>query len=78
MSSAMLMLAAAKPWTYWMSVPMLAIWMGAVLAVLVSYYRKIVVPRYEWSLYEAELHRRSVKPLGRRPRRDELELDSAA
>ena len=74
----MLMLAAARPWTYWMSVPLLAIGLAAVLAVLAGYYRRVMVPRYEWSLYQAELQRRSVTPLGQRPPRDELELDRAA
>lgn len=78
MSSAMLMLAAAKPWTFWMWPPLLAISVMAVLAVLAGYYRKVLVPRYEWSLYENELQLRSVRPLERRPGREELELDKAA
>ena len=78
MSSAMLMLAAAKPWTYWMWPPLLAIGVVAVLAVLAGYYRKVMVPRYEWSLYEAELQSRSVRPLTQRPRPQELELEKAA
>lgn len=78
MSSAMLMLAAAKPWTYWIWPPLLAICALGVLAVLAGYYRKVMVPRYEWSLYEAELQVRSARPLGHLGARSELELEEAA
>lgn len=77
MSSAMFILAAARPWTYWMWPPLLAIWAVAVIALVAGYYRKVMVPRYEWSLYEAELQLRSVTPLAR-PQQVELELDEAA
>lgn len=78
MSSVMLMLAAAKPWTYWMWPPLLAIGVVALVAVLAGYYRKVMVPRYEWSLYEAELQLRAVRPLTQRSRATELELEKAA
>ena len=78
MSSVMLMLAAAKPWTYWIWPPLLGLSVVAVLAVIAGYYRKVMVPRYEWSLYEAELQLRSVRPLTQRPRPTELELEKAA
>ena len=78
MSSVMLLLAAATPWTYWMWPPLLAIGVVAVLAVLAGYYRKIMVPRHEWSLYEAELQLRSVRPLTQRSPATEPELEKAA
>lgn len=58
--------------------PLLAICALGVLAVLAGYYRKVMVPRYEWSLYEAELQVRSARPLGHLGARSELELEEAA
>ncbi len=78
MSSVTLMLAAAKPWTYWMWPPLLALGVVAVLAVVAGYYRKVMVPRYQWPPYEAQLQLRSVRPLTRRPRPTELEFEKAA
>lgn len=54
------LLAAAKPWTYWMAPLLLVVNVLVLLAVLVGYYRKVAVPPYQWSHYEAELRRREA------------------
>ncbi|HVM01606.1 MAG TPA: hypothetical protein VM263_02970 [Acidimicrobiales bacterium] len=58
--SSLLVLAAAKPWTYWMAPPLLLVNVLVLLAVLVGYYRKVAVPRYQWTHYEAEVRRREA------------------
>ncbi len=41
------MLAATAPWTYWMVFPLFGAIVLAAIAVLIGYYRKILVPSYE-------------------------------
>ncbi len=41
------MLAATVPWTYWMVFPLFGAVVLAAIAVLIGYYRKILVPTYE-------------------------------
>ena len=46
------MLAATVPWTYWMSFPLLAAVVVALVVFLVGYYRRILVPSFEWRVYQ--------------------------
>ncbi len=46
------MLATTVPWTYWMSFPLLAAVVVGLVAFLVGYYRRILVPSYEWRVHQ--------------------------
>jgi hypothetical protein len=52
-------LLAARPWTYWLSIPLLGAWAIAVVAILVGYYRKVIVPSWEWRIWQARQRRRA-------------------
>lgn len=41
------MMATTVPWTYWMVFPLFGTVVLAAIAVLIGYYRKILVPTYE-------------------------------
>ncbi len=57
--TAFFVLAAAKPWTYWLALPLLGTAITLIAALAFGYYRKVLVPRYEWSLYEHQLRQSS-------------------
>ncbi len=65
-------LGAAKPWTYWMAIPLLVIAVAAVIVLAVSYYRLVIVPGYAWLTHE-RLRRsaRKGEPALPRPTRSE-------
>lgn len=48
-----MLLAVAKPWTYWIAPPLLISVLTAMAVVAVGYYRKVMVPSYLWRI-EAE------------------------
>ena len=78
---------AAQVWTYWMAPPLLAMAVILVIATLVGYYRKVVLPQYlaaQHRLLEAMSSKRqlqgtaseraataSVRRLGEEPRREQ-------
>ncbi|MDQ4097896.1 MAG: hypothetical protein M3144_08530 [Actinomycetota bacterium] len=41
-----LSLVAAKPWTYWLALPLTVLSVLALLAVLFGYLRKTIAPKY--------------------------------
>lgn len=55
------MLAATVPWTYWMAFPLFGAVVLAAIAVLIGYYRKILVPSYELWVHQM-LSSDGVKP----------------
>ncbi len=56
-----MLLAATKPWTYWVAPPLLVVTVLAIVSFGAVYYRKVVEPRYQLMLHErranvAQLH----------------------
>lgn len=47
-------LAAARPWHYWLGVVVVATGMLLVLAIAIGYYRKVLVPLYQRRMAELE------------------------
>lgn len=46
--------AAARPWHYWLAVALLAVGMLLVLTIAIGYYRKVLVPLYQRRTAELE------------------------
>ncbi|MEY2476868.1 MAG: hypothetical protein QOG87_2183 [Actinomycetota bacterium] len=45
--------------TYWLAFPLLGMWTIAVVAILIGYYRKVIVPSREWQIWQARQRRRA-------------------
>lgn len=61
-----MLLAAAKPWTYWIAPSLLIVIVLAMVGFAAVYYRKVVVPKYQLLLQqqgEAVAHLRRPTPL---------------
>ena len=56
------LLAAAKPWTYWLAPLLLIAALVTVLVLAVGYYRKVLVPGYQWRLWEEQRRRSEQRP----------------
>jgi hypothetical protein len=56
MVSNMMLLAAAKPWTYWLAPTLLIAQLLLLGALAVRLYRKILVPSFAW-MYDEEPER---------------------
>ncbi len=63
MSMVSMVLAAAKPWTYWLAPPLLVAELIVIVGLAIGYHRKVVVPRYQRQLYEQQ---RQVEQLSER------------
>lgn len=57
--SMQMLLAVAKPWTYWFAPPLLIAGIALMVALAVGYYRKVMVPTFLWRL---EQERRARLP----------------
>lgn len=67
-----MLLAAAKPWTYWLAPPLLIGTIVLIVVLHVGYYRKVVVPAHLWRLEDQKRRRdpeatADVRPLRRTP-----------
>lgn len=71
-------LAAARPWTHWLAVPLLVGSVIYLVAIGIGYYRKVQVPWYLWTRRQEQQRRHQVVQLHpahesrvlRRPRPD--------
>ncbi len=63
MSIVSMVLAAAKPWTYWLAPPLLGAELILIVGLAIGYYRKVVVPSYQRQLYEQQ---RQIEQLSER------------
>lgn len=61
--TASMLLAAARPWTYWFAPVFLVATLALVVALAVAYYRKVMVPAFLWK-FEDQARRRSSRPAG--------------
>ena len=59
-----MVMAAARPWTYWFAPVFLAAAAALVVVLAVLYYRRIAVPHFEWVVREEQ--RRRTADLGAR------------
>jgi hypothetical protein len=57
-----MLVAAAKPWTYWIAPPLLVATVLALLAVATVYYRKVVAPSYALMLEEQRQRVARLRP----------------
>ena len=46
--------ALVRPWSYWLAPPLLAAAVVLAAAFAVGYYRKVLVPWYEWAVHERQ------------------------
>lgn len=49
-----IVLAAAKPWTYWFAPVLLVAALLIIAAIGVGYYRRVAVPAFQWRLHEEQ------------------------
>ena len=54
MSIVSMVLAAARPWTYWLAPPLLVAELVLIVGLAIEYYRKVLVPSYQRQLYEEQ------------------------
>lgn len=47
-------LTTAKPWTYWLAPALLIAALVLITGLGVGYYRRVVVPAFQWSLHEEQ------------------------
>ncbi len=79
-----MVLAAARPWTYWLALPLLVAELVLIVGLAIEYYRKVLVPSYQRQLYEeqhrtGQLSNRGTAAVHRlRPPGDQLDQRRAA
>lgn len=49
-----IILAAAKPWTYWLAPALLIAALVLIAGIAIGYYRRVAVPAFQWRLHEEQ------------------------